>query len=183
MEKSCLNCKKVFKCKPSRPDIKCCSLQCKTIFRTILKVCDVCCINFRVKKSHSNKNRKCCSKKCQNINQKKQVGEKNNNYKDGKWIGKHNGKARRILFNACKKIKTHTTQEWNSLKIKYNFQCACCKIKEPKIKLTRDHIVPISKNGDDGINNIQPLCQRCNSKKSSKIITYYHQLKMDYLIA
>lgn len=48
----------------------------------MIKICEVCKIDFNVKPSHFNK-RKCCSKKCQNINQKNQTGCKNNNYKGG----------------------------------------------------------------------------------------------------
>ena len=47
--------------------------------------------------------------------------------------------------------------------------CPCCGKKK---KLTEDHIIPIKKNGTDYINNIQPLCQSCNSKKHIKIIFF-----------
>ena len=66
----------------------------------------------------------------------------------------------------------HSFKEWQELKIKYNFTCPACKKSEPEIKLTEDHIEPISRGGDDYIINIQPLCQGCNSKKSNKIICY-----------
>lgn len=66
----------------------------------------------------------------------------------------------------------HSQGEWETLKAQYNWTCPCCKKSEPEIKLTRDHIIPISKGGSDNIENIQPLCIRCNVKKATKSIRY-----------
>lgn len=67
---------------------------------------------------------------------------------------------------------SHTFKEWLQLKEAYRFTCPCCGVKEPDIKLTIDHIEPISLGGTDDINNIQPLCIKCNMSKSVKTIKY-----------
>ena len=66
----------------------------------------------------------------------------------------------------------HTFGEWETLKAQYNWTCPCCGKSEPDIKLTEDHIVPISKGGSDNIENIQPLCKSCNCKKYTQLIKY-----------
>lgn len=74
-----------------------------------------------------------------------------------------------------------TKQEWEEMKRKFNYSCADCLKKEPEIKLSIDHIIPISKWSEwllrnptvqyqcNDIQNIQPLCKSCNSKKHNKL--------------
>jgi 5-methylcytosine-specific restriction endonuclease McrA len=66
---------------------------------------------------------------------------------------------------AAKDIKTHTYAEWMALLERYKNRCAMCRSTK---RLTRDHIIPISLGGDDSIENIQPLCLRCNSSKRNR---------------
>lgn len=70
-------------------------------------------------------------------------------------------------------IGTFTLDEWHDLKEKYNHKCAKCGIDESLAKLTKDHIIPLTKGGSNYISNIQPLCQSCNSSKNNKLI-YNH---------
>lgn len=59
-------------------------------------------------------------------------------------------------------IGNHTLEEWNNLKEKFNNKCAFCNKQK---RLTKDHIMPLSEGGSDYIENIQPLCRNCNSRK------------------
>lgn len=56
----------------------------------------------------------------------------------------------------------HTLEQWEALKQEFDNKCAFCRKEE---KLTKDHIIPLSENGTDYIDNIQPLCKSCNSRK------------------
>jgi 5-methylcytosine-specific restriction endonuclease McrA len=64
---------------------------------------------------------------------------------------------------------TYTQKEWLELCNKFGNKCLCCGQRE---KLTVDHIIPISKGGQNTIANIQPLCAKCNSKKGAQIIDF-----------
>lgn len=66
----------------------------------------------------------------------------------------------------------HSKLDWEGLKSRYNYTCLCCEKREPNIKLTKDHIVPLTLGGGNHIENIQPLCQSCNSRKLNKTINY-----------
>lgn len=73
-----------------------------------------------------------------------------------------NSKARRRALEAT---GTVTHEQWQSRLQDYGFRCAYCGTAE---RLEQDHVVPLTKGGLHVIENIQPLCRTCNTKKSNK---------------
>lgn len=61
-------------------------------------------------------------------------------------------------------------EEWKELKNKFGNICLCCKRND--VKLTLDHVIPLKLGGENIIENAQPLCQPCNSRKGIKVIDY-----------
>jgi len=113
-----------------------------------------------------------------------QFGKNNPNWKGGitktsnrRWKQKNHDKVLYYgnRYKARKKNAegSHTFGEWELLKKQYGYKCPWCGRKEPEIILSEDHIIPLSKGGSDYIENIQPLCRHCNSKKNNKIIVKF----------
>lgn len=63
-----------------------------------------------------------------------------------------------------------TQEEWNAL-LKSTGHC-CLRCGRSDVKLTVDHVVPVTLGGTGDIANIQPLCHSCNASKNNKIIDY-----------
>jgi len=68
-------------------------------------------------------------------------------------------------------INTLIPQEWLDILKEYKYKCAYCGrgfnlFNRPE----KDHVIPISKGGDNTKENIVPACKSCNSKKGNKIL-------------
>lgn len=111
------------------------------------------------------------SKRCHECYKILMFGSGNPNWRNGisETLENYWGRRRLRMKNA---EGSHTQQEWEDLKKEYNYMCLCCKRVEPEIKLTKDHIIPVSKGGSNYIENLQPLCQSCNSIKYTKAINF-----------
>ena len=71
---------------------------------------------------------------------------------------------------------TLTAKEFNYIIFLQNYQCIGPDCESGRffdmVKPTKDHINPVIKGGDFIKNNVQLLCQSCNSKKGIKYIDY-----------
>ena len=54
----------------------------------------------------------------------------------------------------------------NTVFARDSFMCRNCGTSR---RLTVDHIWPVSRGGDDSLDNLQTLCHSCNSKKGARI--------------
>jgi len=71
-------------------------------------------------------------------------------------------------LTAGRKINTHTVSEWEEMK-EYFKGCVRCGSDESIVK---DHIIPLYQGGSDGIENLQPLCKKCNSSKGAENVDF-----------
>ena len=83
-------------------------------------------------------------------------------YKEGKW-------------------NIHDLLEYNVRKIQQNDFCWYCgKLMEPN-KLTKDHVFPRIKGGDNDMNNIIMVCKSCNSSKGdSDLFEWYFEVRNEW---
>lgn len=104
------------------------------------------------------------------------TGENNPRWKGG--ISIHNPRLHKAHLESVRRARkftnggSHTYQQWLHVKAFHAYLCAGCGNMEPFIKISKDHIMPLSKGGNDGISNIQPMCLPCNSRKQAKIYPY-----------
>ena len=61
---------------------------------------------------------------------------------------------------------TLTAEEWQDILKQHEFRCIYCGKQFSMFKMTKDHIIPISKGGDNSRENIVPACKSCNSRMS-----------------
>lgn len=157
----------------------------KALSKKIEFKCDFCSkVSYSIPSAYKKKKRHFCSMNCYVLYKKNFY--KISDYTSYKGIRKE-GESKQIYHKRyCKKhpnliahlkarryarekgaVGSHTLQEWEDLKNSYNNCCASCG---NMVKLTKDHIIPLSKGGSDYIENIQPLCKNCNSRKHNKIL-------------
>lgn len=65
-------------------------------------------------------------------------------------------------------VSDFSFEEWLTILEMFNHSCAYCLRSD--VKLTMDHVQPISKKGQHSCENIVPACKSCNSKKGNRLI-------------
>lgn len=93
--------------------------------------------------------------------------------------GKATQKRRRARKAGC--VGSHTYEEFVALCGRGDFQCLRCGQVFPFEELTEDHIISIGPGVSDRIDNIQPLCGPCNSKKGRRTIDYRPKEVLEWL--
>jgi hypothetical protein len=75
----------------------------------------------------------------------------------------------------------HDLLEFNVAKIQQNNYCWYCGKEMGPSKLTKDHVFPRSKGGDNDMDNIIMVCKTCNSSKGNMdLFEWYAEVRKEW---
>lgn len=83
---------------------------------------------------------------------------------------------RYVYMAEARKIAKHNIKEWYAMRDFFEFTCAKCLGARGFVNISKDHIIPVSCGGSDGLENIQPLCAGCNTGKGEDFTDYRPKL-------
>lgn len=113
------------------------------------------------------RNRKLYAENAESLEKRKKSTKKYRQSNKYKIVHKKNDMDRRARLKQS--VGSFDLKEFNLLvKIKFDNKCNLCG-NEFTGKYSIDHIIPLYLGGSNTINNIQPLCKSCNSRKHIKI--------------
>jgi len=86
------------------------------------------------------------------------------------WLARHPGKnalyqRRHRARKLAATVELFTVADWTALCEMYGQRCAYCL---RRVKLTQDHIQPLSRGGAHTLENIVPACHACNVRKNAQ---------------
>ena len=61
-----------------------------------------------------------------------------------------------------------TAEQWVDIQREHDYRCKYCG--GSNLRLTQDHVVPLSRGGAHTRSNIVPACNSCNSRKKDKLL-------------
>lgn len=128
----------------------------------------------------------CLSKRREANIRYKNSNKKEEQRRTQNWLHKHPEKIREYSkrnydlhgneYKLSRRARIHNAigrfskSEWEDVKYNYGNKCLWCGRDD--VVLTADHVVPLSDRGTNLIENIQPLCASCNSRKHCKTIDF-----------
>lgn len=75
----------------------------------------------------------------------------------------------------------HDLLQFNVAKIQQNDYCWYCGKEMEPSKLTKDHVFPRSKGGDNDMDNIIMVCKTCNSSKGNMdLLEWYSEVREEW---
>ena len=156
IEKNCIYCKQRFRVLTFRQCF--CSEECKKLYRKL---------NYKPKEK-INKICKYCNKEYKTIWTRQMFCCKTCQYR---WY-------KIYYFN----LNNKTSKKMDYLKTRFeifkkdNFTCQYCgrNVKEDKIRLHIEHIIPKAKGGTDDPSNLTTSCSDCNFGKSDRMLECHH---------
>lgn len=83
---------------------------------------------------------------------------------------KRNVRLRQMRLRAARIRGNHTSEEWCRLVAEFEGRCVRCWEKSGDLQ--KDHIIPIYQSGSHGIENVQPLCRKCNTAKGPETVNW-----------
>jgi 5-methylcytosine-specific restriction endonuclease McrA len=102
----------------------------------------------------------------------KERSERSREAAQQKWKSSRRNKATRSERMVQARAKgNHTEEEWQELRDFFG-TCVKCRGKSGLKDVDRDHIIPVYQGGSHGLENIQPLCAKCNSSKGPDSTDY-----------
>lgn len=91
----------------------------------------------------------------------------------------NNRQKRQERLTLARQNGSHTKEEWEKMILFFESKCVKCFGTSGLANVERDHIIPIYQIGSsDGIDNIQPMCARCNASKGPEKIDYRPRLAL-----
>lgn len=82
-------------------------------------------------------------------------------------------RIRSARMSAARKRGEHTKEQWEKLVSFHDGKCCICGSAETM--MVKDHILSVARGGSDSIDNLQPLCWKCNIAKGSQDDTDYRK--------